>query len=155
MHQTARRRRGERAAGDAQPLDGKNRMRIAGRLFIGILIVGLALWIAAEMLVGAAVIRIENRSSYDLRSIRLTGNGFDEQIAHLRAGDATCLRPSGIRGESGLEFHAMANNRKIEAKDLAYLESSGGYHVQIDVLPDLRVDASYGSIWLAFCGLAL
>jgi hypothetical protein len=120
---------------------------------IGVVATVIGAWIVAEMTMGAAVIRIENQSSRELRSLQVSGNGFDERIPRLGAGESVCVRPSGLRGESGLEFRAHTDTGIIEGKDLAYLEPSGGYHIEIDVSPDLKVRASIGSIGMAFCGV--
>ena len=116
----------------------------AGKLAsAGIVAIVIVVWVAAEMMIGAAVIRIENQSSRELRALEVRGNGFNERVARLGAGESICVRPSGIRGESGLQFRATTDNGTIEAKDLAYLEASGGYHVRIEVSP---VDTGRGRI---------
>jgi hypothetical protein len=104
-------------------------------------------------LTGPPVIRVQNQSTHELRSIVLAGNGFSEQISRLGAGESACVRAAGIQGESSLEFRADTNVGRIEATDLAYLEASGGYRVRIVVSPDQQVKASseLGSVSRAFC----
>jgi hypothetical protein len=114
----------------------------------------LSLYIAMWMLMGHAVIRVENHSAREIRSIDVAGNGFNERISRLGPGESVCVRPSGIPGESGLEIRADSDAGRIEATDLAYIEASGGYHVRILISPDLKVNASHdGSVWMAFCGI--
>jgi len=112
----------------------------------------MVLWIAGNLFFAGPVISIENQSSIEIESIHITGVGFDEQIERLGPGETTCVRPSGIRGESSLGFRAMADRRVIEATDLTYLESHGGYRVRVEVLPTFQVRASYGSARFVLCG---
>jgi hypothetical protein len=117
-----------------------------------IVAVFVSLYIGAWMLMGPAVIRVENHSAREIRSIEVAGNGFNDRVSRLGPGESVCVRPSGIPGESGLEFRAVSDAGRIEATDLAYLEASGGYHVRILISPDLKVSASHdGSVWMAFC----
>jgi hypothetical protein len=114
----------------------------------------VSVYIAAWMLMGPPVIRVENHSAREIRSIDVAGTGFNERISRLGPGQSVCVRPSGIPGESDLELRADSDAGRIEATDLAYLESNGGYHVRILISPNLKVNASNdGSIWMAFCGI--
>jgi hypothetical protein len=129
-------------------------MTVLKRPLAAIAAVVIALYIGAWMLLGPSVIQVENDLPYEIRSIEVSGNGFIERIVRLRPGESACLRPSGIPGESGLEFRADTDAGRIEATDLAYIEASGGYHVRIEVSPGRKVSASLdGSVWMAFCGL--
>jgi hypothetical protein len=120
----------------------------------GIIAAAIALYIGVWMLLGPAVIRVENHSPHEIRAIEVAGNGFSERISRLGPGESVCVRPSGIPGESGLEFRADTDAGRIEATDLAYIEASGGYHVRILVSPDNKVNASSdGSVWMALCGI--
>jgi hypothetical protein len=132
----------------------KRGMRPLKRALTVIVAVFFSLCIGAWMLMGPAVIRVENHSAREIRSIEMAGNGFSERISRLKPGGSVCVRPSGIPGESGLEFRADSDAGRIEATDLTYIEASGGYHVRILVSPDLKVNASHdGSVWMAFCGI--
>jgi len=114
----------------------------------------IALYVGVWMLLGPAVIQVENDLPYEIRSIEVSGDGFNKRIARLGPGESRCVRPSGIHAESGLEFRAETDAGRIEATDLAYLEASGGYHVIIEVSPGPHVRASNdGSVWMALCGL--
>jgi hypothetical protein len=113
----------------------------------------LSLYIAAWMLMGPPVIRVENHSAREIRSIEVAGNGFNARISRLGPGESVCVQPSGIPGESGLEFRADSDAGRIEATELGYIEASGGYHVRILISSDLKVASSYGSVWMAFCGI--
>jgi hypothetical protein len=120
----------------------------------GIIAAAIALYIGVWMLLGPAVIRVENHSPHEIRSIEVAGNGFSERISRLGPGESVCVRHSGIPGESGLEFRADTDAGRIEATDLTYLEASGGYHVRILVSPDNKVNASSdASVWMALCGI--
>ena len=122
-------------------------------IVVVIVAVFVSLYIGAWMLMGPPVIRVENHSG-EIRRIEVAGIGFNERISRLGPGESVCVRPSGIPGESDLEFRADSDAGRIEATDLAYLEASGGYHVRILISPDLKVDASNdGSVWMAFCGI--
>jgi hypothetical protein len=123
------------------------------RVLAGIGAASIAVWIAAYMLNGPPVIRVENHSGREIRSIEVSGTGFNKRIARLGPGESACVRPSGIPGESGLEFRADTDAGRIETTDLAYLEASGGYHVRIEISPDLTVRTCSGSASMAFCGL--
>ena len=127
-------------------------MRIFKWTVVAIGAVAILVWTGAWMIFGPTVIRVENDSARVVRSIEITGTGFNSRINWLEPGESACVRPSGMRGESGLEFRAETDAGTLEGKDLAYLEASG-YHVQIDVSPDMQVHASYGSIWMAFCSI--
>ena len=66
----------------------------------------VSLYIGAWMLMGPPVIRVENHSAREIRSMQVMGNGFNERISRLGPGESVCVQPSGIPGESGLEFRA-------------------------------------------------
>ena len=128
------------------------RRKVLKRVILGGLMTAGLLVAATAVLSRDAVIRVENQSSTEIHSLRISGDGFEKQITRLRVGGARCVRTSGIRSESGLAFTAIAaDGRVVEATDLWYLER--GYHVRVDLLPNLKVRASQGSIWLALCGL--
>jgi hypothetical protein len=113
----------------------------------------ISLYIAAWMLMGPPVIRVENHSAHEIRWIHVTGNGFDEPISRLGPGESVCVQPSGIPGESGLELDGYSDAGWFVATALGYIEASGGYHVRILISPDLKVASNYGSVWMAFCGI--
>jgi hypothetical protein len=133
--------------------DHRDFVRAVRLALVGVVATVIVAGIVAQVTMGATVIRIENQSSRELRSLQVSGNGFDERVPRLGAGESVCVRPSGIRGESGLEFRAHTDAGIIEGKDLAYLEAGGGYRVEVDVSPDLKVRASTGSLGMAFCGV--
>jgi hypothetical protein len=118
-----------------------------------IVAVFVSLYIGAWMLMGPPVVRVENHSAREIRSMQVVGNGFNERISRLGPGESVCVQPSGIPGESGLEFRADSDAGRIEATELGYIEASGGYHVRILISPDLKVASNYGSVWMAFCGI--
>jgi hypothetical protein len=114
----------------------------------------LGFYIGDWLLMGPPVIRVENHSAHEIRSIEVAGVGFNERISRLGPGESVCVRPSGIPGESDLELRADSDAGRIEATDLAYFEASGGYHVRVVISPDLKVNSPYdGSVWMAFCGI--
>lgn len=130
-------------------------MKPALAVIVAIIVaVFLCLYIGAWMLMGPPVIRVENQSAREIRSIEIAGAGFKERISRLGPGESVCVRPSRILGESDLELRADSDAGRIEATDLAYLEASGGYRVRVVISPDLKVNSPFdGSLWTAFCGI--
>ena len=86
------------------------------------------------------IITITNSSDAVLANLVVSGSGFSEHIESLAPGTSktVVVRP---RGESGLRLSFDARGRHVDVDDLAYIESSGGYRVVIDVRPDLKVEA--------------
>jgi hypothetical protein len=71
----------------------------------------LSLSIAMWLVMGPPMIRVENHSAREIRSLEVAGNGFNERISRLGPGESVCVRPSGIPAESGLEFRAALRRR--------------------------------------------
>jgi hypothetical protein len=127
-------------------------LRIIVAVILGTAVLGLASWAFLELLFGGPVICVVNLSPTDLQSVRLLGNGFEEELPAISAESSACVRPSLAGAESSLEFQAIADGQSVAAADLIYLESSGGYRVKVQVSPELRVSASYGPVSLALGG---
>jgi len=128
-------------------------MRLATAAFGSVVVLGLLAWLAVELLLGAPVVRVENRSGERLSSLQISGSNFERKLDVLSSGESKCFRLSERFGESTLALVANHGAGEIRAGDLTYLEGSGGYRVVVTVTAGPSVDASYGPIWVALCWL--
>jgi hypothetical protein len=128
-------------------------MRLATAAFGSVVVLGLLAWLAVEVLLGAPVVRVENRSGEPLSSLQIRGSNFERRLDVLSSGKSKCFRLSERFGESALALVAKHGAGEIRAGDLIYLEGSGGYRVVVTVTPGPSVDASYGPMWVALCWL--
>jgi hypothetical protein len=131
----------------------RTRMRTAA-FSVGIVAtVAATIWMAGELVLGSAVIQIENRSGADLEWLEINGRGFSRKLERLRSGESACFRISESFPESGLELVAKQGGREVRAYDGVYIEDFGGYHVVVTVSPGPSVDATHGPLWVGLCWL--
>ena len=107
-------------------------------------ILGLAgglLWIRFNRVYNAPPeIKVSNQSARVLEDVLLEGTGFQENLGTLQPGETRRLFVYP-RGESGLWISFRAGEVEIEEGDLAYMDSFGGYVVEIEITPALEVEA--------------
>lgn len=98
----------------------------------------LAVCLLAIPLFGYPYIRVTNNTGFLLTKVVLTGRGFRRKVVDIQAGESTELVvvPGG---ESGLEISFTVDGRQYSQDDLAYLEPTGGYCMELVVDPDRSV----------------
>lgn len=88
------------------------------------------------------VVTVENGSGETLRDVVLSGDGVSERIGAIGPHQSVA-RVVHAHGEVHLEIRFRAASGEVQAKDLAYLEESGGYTARIAIDGRLQVSGSY------------
>jgi hypothetical protein len=100
------------------------------------LLVGAALLIIN--LVGQPVIRVHNEGS-PVQDVVVSGTGFQMRLGDLASGQSTSVVLAGVRAENSFKISYSLGGNRIDLGDLAYLESSNGYCVDIVLKNDSAV----------------
>jgi len=91
-------------------------------------------------------ITVANASGQPITDIVISGVGFQEALGSLEPGKSTA-RSVKCAAESGLKVSFNALGVSHSTDDLAYLESCGGYRVQLSVEPSYSVAVVTGSAY--------
>ncbi|MFH2139010.1 MAG: hypothetical protein ABII88_10980 [Candidatus Omnitrophota bacterium] len=94
-------------------------------------------------------ITVINNSKLELKDVTLLGAGFTKKIGNLdpQGSLSTEVQP---RGESGLKISFTAKSENYQKDDLAYIESTGGYIVQITIDESLNIKSECSMASLKF-----
>jgi hypothetical protein len=88
-------------------------------------------------------ITVANASGQRISDLVISGVGFQEALGSLEPGQSTA-RPVECAAESGLKVSFNALGVSHSTDDLAYLESCGGYRVQLKVESNYSVTVVTG-----------
>lgn len=88
-------------------------------------------------------IQLVNLSDHTLRDVTLSGEGFTKAFPAVapHVTEEFSVRPNR---ESGCEIAFTVNGRLYQKDDLAYLEASGGYFLNITIQTNLEIEAHSG-----------
>lgn len=89
----------------------------------------------------APEITVTNASESHISQVVISGSGFNESLGDLAPGSST-TRSVRCAGESGLELSFSKAGKSYSRDDLAYIESCGGYRVDLTVKADTSVAVS-------------
>lgn len=117
------------------------------RMGVVFLIMGVACVVGGLFVVGryagGPVVTIVNESRARLSEVRLNGEAWSHVVPDLEPGAKAAVTPQ-FRGETGMSISFSAGGKNHSPKTGTYLESSGGYRVEIVVHEDFSVLMTYG-----------
>jgi hypothetical protein len=103
-----------------------------------VLLISLTVFVSCGLLRSPRV-TVKNESGTIVKDIRVSGRGFDTMIPLLQPGKSKTLGLP-VEGESSINIEFTSGSKHYVYRDLAYIEHSGGYHIQLTIDTVNKVD---------------